>query len=72
MSRKDEDDADRVARNVKRGLWSASILGTIAAVLFIVAIVLEVGKAAGVGGVLLAVAIVVAALTASYADDNGY
>jgi hypothetical protein len=64
-------DDDRARRNVRRGIWFAVVTGGIAVVLFIAAILLESGKAAGVGAVLISVAIVVAAATGSYADYRG-
>lgn len=62
------DDETLTGRRVRRWYWVAGVTGVIAAVLFIAAILTEVGKLAGVGGVLLGVAVVVAALTAVYAD----
>jgi Zn-dependent membrane protease YugP len=67
VSREDETPAERHVRLGWR--WAAS-LGIASAVLFIAGIVLESGKAAGVGGVLLGAAIVVASFTAIYMDEH--
>jgi len=67
MRRDDETPVERKSRLGWR--WAAG-LGVASAVLFIAGIVLESGKAAGVGVIVLAVAIVVAAGTALYMDRN--
>jgi hypothetical protein len=67
MKRDDETPAEQKARLGWR--WAAG-LGVASAVLFIAGIVLESGKAAGVGGIVLAVAVVVAAGTALYMDEH--
>jgi hypothetical protein len=67
MRRDDETPAERKARLGWR--WAGG-LGVASALLFIAGIVLESGKAAGVGAVVLAVAAVVAALTALHMDQH--
>lgn len=59
-------DDDQLTRNVRRGFWTSATVGATAMTLFVVAIVTGVGQAAGVGGVLLAVAAVVLIATACY------
>lgn len=57
---------DREVRNVRRGFTWSAVVGGIAAVLFIVAIVTGIGQAAGVAGVLLGVASVTLVATLAY------
>lgn len=67
MSRDDETPAER---HIRLGWRWAAGLGITSVVFFIAGIVFESGKTAGVGGVLLAVAVVVAGGTAVYMDEH--
>lgn len=62
------EDETPVERRVRLGFLSSAVVGTVAVLLFIGAILFESGKAAGVGGVLVGVAVVVAVVTATYND----
>lgn len=65
-------DDDRIVRNLRRGFWSSAGVGAVAMTLFVVAIVTGVGQVAGVGGVLLAVAVVLLIVTACYGAQHNY
>lgn len=62
------EENDQRARNVRRGFVSAAVVGGVAVVLFVAAILLDLGRLAGVGGVLLGVAVVIVIATFVYDD----
>ena len=70
----EDDHAEREVREareeraIRLGYWTSGALVMFSALLFIIAIVMESGKTAGIGGVVVALAIITLMVTMAYHD----